>query len=327
MAANIFSSQPYTVARYDSAEARSRLKQILARHSIDVVHFDLPHVATYLKDVGHLPKILTNHNVESLRLQRWARLEKNPLARLYLYYQYRKLHRYESRLCQCFEQCITVSEVDKRVLKKMCQSNNFTTVPNGVDVDYFRPRSSKDAKSEGIVWVGSMGDVNNRDAVDYFLTDIVPRVFAGLPRVTITFVGASPTRLLQKMASENGNIRIAGYVNDIRPYVDEAAVFIAPLRSGSGTKLKVLNAMAQAKPVVTTSIGAEGIEAIPGEEIVIADEPQEFADRVIALVENPEMAREIGLRARKCIESLYDWKSITASMNAIYEAARLKKRS
>jgi glycosyltransferase involved in cell wall biosynthesis len=210
---------------------------------------------------------------------------------------------------------------------EMCKCDNFTTVPNGVDIDYFRPGSSANGKIEGIVWVGSMQDANNRDAVDYFLGDIAPRLMAVLCEVKMTFVGASPTRLLQKMASENGNIRIAGYVHDIRPYVDEAAVVIAPLRSGSGTKLKVLNAMAQAKPVVTTSIGAEGIEAIPGKEIVIADEAQEFAVRVIALLKNPGMARDMGVNARKCIESLYDWKRITASMNAIYEAARSRKRS
>jgi glycosyltransferase involved in cell wall biosynthesis len=133
------------------------------------------------------------------------------------------------------------------------------------------------------------------------------------------FVGAAPTRLLEKCARENKRIQFAGYVDDVRPYVDSAAVFIAPIRSGSGTKVKILNAMAQAKPVVTTPVGAEGIEAVHDEEILIANDEHEFAKKTIFLLQNPQRAHEIGLRARRVIENVYDWKTVAATMNDIYE--------
>jgi sugar transferase (PEP-CTERM/EpsH1 system associated) len=322
--ANMFSPEPFILRRYDSIVARERIREILASHQIDVIHFDLPHLAAYLDEVVRFPKILTNHNVESLRLRRWAKIERNPFLKLYLYYQYLKLHRFESKLCPQFDCCITVSDFDKQTLREMCQSDNFITIPNGVDIDYFSPGNGTTATG-GLVWAGSMSGAYNRDAVDYFLSDIEPLIHARLPEVKMTFVGAAPTELLRRRAKENHHIVCTDYVDDVRPYVDRASIFIAPLRSGSGTKIKVLNAMAQAKPVVTTSIGAEGIVATPDEEIVIADDAHEFAGRVMALLENPKMACEIGQRARKRIEALYDWKSITASMNKIYEQAKSQR--
>ena len=121
------------------------------------------------------------------------------------------------------------------------------------------------------------------------------------------------------MASETPNVEYAGYVEDVRPHIAKSAVFIAPLRSGSGTKVKVLNAMSQGKPVVTTSIGAEGIEAQPDEEIVIADDPKEFARKTVYLLKHSEEAQKIGQRARKVIEEKYDWQVINTTIRQVYQ--------
>jgi sugar transferase (PEP-CTERM/EpsH1 system associated) len=316
--ANFFSLQPYTVKRYASAEADQRIQRLLSNHRIDLVHFDLPHLASYLNQAASLPKILVTHNVESLRMLRWAKVERNYLLKLYLYYQYAKLYRFEAKLCRQFDKCTTVSEIDKQILLEMCRRDNFASVPNGVDVEYFRPNDGGKF-GEGLVWAGSMRGAYNRDAVDYFLTKIAPIIHSRMPETKMQFVGAAPTKLLEKCARENERIQCAGYVDDVRPYVDSAAVFIAPIRSGSGTKVKILNAMAQAKPVVTTPVGAEGIEAAPDEEILIANDENEFAEKTIFLLQNPQRAHEIGLRARRIIEKLYDWKIVAATMNDIYE--------
>lgn len=318
MLANFFSLQPYTVKRYAAAEATQHIHRLLSGHRIDLVHFDLPHLASYLSHVAALPKVLVTHNVESLRLRRWANVERNHFLKLYLYYQYAKLYRFESRLCPQFDKCTTVSEVDKQMLVAMCQHDNFAVVPNGVDIDYFRP-GNNGRLGEGLVWAGSMRGAYNRDAVDFFLTKIAPRIHRRLPEARMQFVGAAPTRLLEKCARENKRIQFAGYVDDVRPYVDSAAVFIAPIRSGSGTKVKILNAMAQAKPVVTTPVGAEGIEAVHDQEILIANDEHEFAEKTIFLLQNPQRAHEIGVRARRVIENVYDWKTVAATMNDIYE--------
>jgi sugar transferase (PEP-CTERM/EpsH1 system associated) len=318
MLANLFSLQPYTVNRYASAEAGQCIQRLMSKHRIDLVHFDLPHLAAYLNQAAPLPKILVTHNVESLRMLRWAKVERNYFLKLYLYYQYAKLYRFEAKLCPQFDKCTTVSEIDKQILLAMCKHDNFAAVPNGVDVEYFR--SNGNGKfNEGLVWVGSMSGAYNRDAVDFFLTKIAPIIHRRLPEAKVQFVGAAPTKLLEKCARENERIQFTGYVDDVRPYVDNAAVFIAPIRSGSGTKVKILNAMAQAKPVVTMPVGAEGIEAVPDEEILIANDENEFAEKTIFLLQNPQRAHEIGLRARRVIEKLYDWKIVAATMNDIYE--------
>ncbi len=316
--ANFFSPMPFIVKRYSSLAARQRIREMLSNYQIDVIHFDLPHLAAYLNEVAHLPKVLTNHNVESLRLRRWANVERNPFLKFYLFYQSYKLHHFESKLCPQFDRCITVSDFDKETLREMCKSDNFITIPNGVDVEYFSPRSESTA-TEGLVWAGSMSGAYNRDAVDYFLGEIAPLIHAQLPETKMTFVGASPTALLRKRAEENPQITFTDYVDDVRPYVDRAAVFIAPLRSGSGTKIKVLNAMAQGKAVVTTSIGAEGIDVTSGREVFIADSGEEFAEKVILLLRNPELAREMGQNARRKVKGLYDWKVVTSQMSQIYE--------
>jgi len=319
MFANLFSPEAYTIRRYVSREAKGKIQQILAAHAIDVVHFDLFHLAGYLSEVKALPKILVAHNIESLRMRRWARVERNYLLKLFLYYQYAKLYRSEARLCPKFEKCIAVSDFDKQMLVGICGHDNFTVVPNGVDCDYFRPGNHYDETNGGLVWIGSMQGAYNHDAVDYFLKRIAPIIHAKMPGVNISFVGASPTRLLQEQARTNAKITFTGYVDDVRPFVDRAAVFIAPIRSGSGTKVKILNAMAQAKAVVTTSIGAEGIAALPDKEILIADDEHDFAAKVMVLLQDPLRAREIGRQARRLIEQRYDWRIVNKIMNDIYE--------
>lgn len=326
LAVNLFSRRPYLVARYSFPPAFERIRELVRRCNIDVVHFDLPHLAAYLPTVAHLPKILTNHNVESLRVARWAQVEKNPLTKFYLHTQARKIARFEAVLCPLFERCLTVSDYDKDVLLRMCGHDNFITVPNGVDTDYFFPNEEQRRARTGLVWTGAMSGAYNRGAVDYFLREIAPLIHARLPHTPMTFVGASPTALLKKCAQENPQIRATGYVEDVRPYVDRALVFVAPLRSGSGTKVKILNAMAQAVPVVTTSVGAEGIEASPEEGQIVVDDANEFAEQVVALLRNPERARNLGLRARRLIEERYAWKVITSEMNEIYENALRTRR-
>ena len=317
---NFFSSQPFVVQRYVSRRAQQRIRQILKDHRIDAVHFDLPHLAWYLHEVRHLPKVLTHHNVEFLRVARWAEVEKNHLLKAYLHYQAHKLKRLEARLGPQFDRCIAVSEFDKDLLIDLSQCNNFSVIPNGVDADYFRP-APPGPRSAGLVWVGAMSGAYNRDAVDFFLSRIAPDLYARLPELPMTFVGSSPTSFLQKKVRDNPCITSTGYVDDVRPFVDRAAVFIAPLRSGSGTKVKILNAMSQGKPVVTTSVGAEGIIALPDQEILSADDEKQFVQKVLHLLHHPDEAAEIGKRARLVVEKFYDWKVVTAGMSAIYEQA------
>lgn len=325
-AKNLFCRYPLVVQRYIRKEAQERIKQILANHSIDLAHIDMLALGSYKKNLSKVPTILTNHNVESLRLYRWIKLEKKLLIKSFLFYQYLKLRRFEQRMCTQFDCCVVVSQFDRQYLQKLCQKNNFSIIPNGVDTEYFEPINRKPLNNH-LVWVGGMASAYNSDAVDFFLDKIWPQIENAIPEITMDFIGNAPTQKLQQKAIKNPKIKTLGFVDDIRPFIALAAAFVAPIRSGSGTKIKVLNAMAQAKPVVATTIAAEGIEVTEGENILIADQPDEFAQKVIYLLKNPGIAQEIGQRARRLIEEKYSWHVIAKEMRAIYENQTCSKQN
>jgi glycosyltransferase involved in cell wall biosynthesis len=314
---NIFSPLPFVAQKYFDKRAANRIEELIKKANIDLVHFDMLHLAKYKDKINFIPCILINHNVESIRILRWTNFEKNPLLKRFLQFQYKKLNRFEKEICKNFNCCIAVSKIDRDYLINLCGTGNFVTLPNGVDPDYFY-KASHQTVPNSLVWTGPMNDPYNSDAVIYFLSDIWPLIIENLDKATVNFVGDSPVRILKRMTQNNYNIRYTGYVEDIRPYVAEAAVFIAPLRSGSGTKIKVLNAMAMGKTVVTTSIGAEGIEAEADKEILVADTPKLFAEKVVYLLQHPDKSEEIGRNARKMIEYKYDWKIIESKMRKLY---------
>jgi sugar transferase (PEP-CTERM/EpsH1 system associated) len=315
---NIFSKHPLIAQRYFIREARERIEQIFAHHSIDLVHMDMLALGLYRGHLRDTPVIITNHNVESLRLYRWAEIEKNLFTKSFLFYQYLKLRAFERRICPEFDRCIVVSEYDKNYLKNLCGRDNFVVVPNGVDIHYFEPESVELRKNH-LVWVGGMTGPYNSDAVDFFIEKIWPVIKYDVPEATIDFVGGGPTQKLRNKALEDKSVQALGFVPDIRPIVQRGSVFVAPIRTGSGTKIKVLNAMAQAKPVVATTVAAEGIDVIPGENILIADDPGEFAKKVLYLLRNEEVAKKIGERARELMEKKYNWDLIAENIHRIYE--------
>lgn len=322
---NLFSAWPFTVQRYFRREAVQHIKQIMQTNHIDLVHFDLMHLAPYLECIGDTPSVLVNHNVESLRLQRVAQVQKNFLARRYLNLQQNKMRRLEQKMCSRFTQLITVSEADAEILQKTCKVDNVEEIPNGVDADFFH-YTPGETERDSLVWVGGMGSPYNRDAVDYFLEDIFPKIFVQRPQIKVTIVGDSPSPTLQQFQRRYPqNIFITGYVDDVRPYMQRASIFIAPMRCGSGTKVKVINAMSMGKAIVASSVGAEGIKVESGKDLIIADAPQEFANQVLRLLKNPSHLRQMGENARKIVERHYDWRMIYNKMDALYEAVVRRK--
>ncbi len=319
---NLLSPFPYIKHKYYNKNASRRIREILSEGQIDLVHLDMLPMATYYSVLNSVPTILTNHNVESVRLYRWMQLEKNIFIKLFLAYQHIKLRSYEKKMCPKFDKCITVSPEDEKVLKKLCKSDNFAVIPNGVDIEYFKPLEGPIIPNR-LIWVGGMGGPYNSDAVDYFLDEILPLIRAKKPEVEVDFVGDSPTKKLKRQELKNSHIKVHGFVDDTRPFVQKAAVFIAPIRSGSGTKIKVLNAMAMGKPVVTTSIGAEGIYVEVDRNIMIADDPKTFAEKTVYLLNNKHIADQIGMAGRKVIEKYYDWNVIKMNMEQLYNEIKL----
>lgn len=325
--ANLFSAWPFTVQRYFRYEAVQCIKQIMQENHIDLVHFDLMHLAPYLECIGDTPSVLVNHNVESLRLERLAQVQKSFAARAYLDLQQSKMRRLELDLCRRFTQLITVSETDAEILQKICKIENIAEIPNGVDADFFHVADEK-PEPDSLVWTGSMASPYNRDAVDYFLENIFPKIFVQRPQIKVTIVGDSPSPILQQYQKRYPqNVFITGYVDDVRPYMQRASIFIAPMRCGSGTKVKVINAMAMGKAIVSSSVGAEGIQVESGKDLIITDAPQEFADQILQLLKDPARRRQMGENARKIVERYYDWRVIYKKMDTLYEKVASCKRA
>ncbi len=318
---NLFSKYPLIAGRYFIPEAWDRMERIFDKYPIDLVHMDMLALGLYKAHLKETPVILTNHNVESLRIYRWMQREKNLFIKGFLFYQYLKLKAFEKKICPKFDQCIVVSEFDKKYLKNLCGKDNFVVIPNGVDIQYFAPEAAE-VKKNHMVWVGGMTGPYNSDAVDFFIEKIWPIIKDKVPAATIDFAGGGPTQTLRNKASEDEGVHVLGFVPDIRPIVQRASVFIAPIRIGSGTKIKVLNAMAQAKAVVATTTAAEGIDVTRGENILIADDPGEFAKKVLYLLRNEEIAREMGKKARELMETKYSWDIISENIHRTYEYYR-----
>ena len=186
---NLFSPLPFTVHKNYLQAVRHKIKQLLKDNKIDLVHVDILPLAFYHKDIDKLPKILVNHNVESLRLYRWMKVEKNRFIKLFLFYQYIKLRHFEKQLCPKFDRCIVVSETDQKILEEMCKSRNFVTLPNGVDIQYFSPLNHTTPIKNSLIWVGGMRYAYSADAVDYFLAEILPLIQSKIPDTSFLWGG------------------------------------------------------------------------------------------------------------------------------------------
>jgi len=314
---NLFSILPYTAQKYYTNDMRRRMGEILDENRIDIVHFDMLHLARYRHDIPALPTVMIEHNVESLRLKRLAMNSSNPALKIFLYLQYMKLYSFEKRECSRFNVCAPVSEYDRDCLQKMSPTANLRVVPNGVDTKYFSPGKEK-IVPKSLVWVGGMKDLYNREAVEYFCRSIFPLIIRDVPDVKFIAIGKSPAPALEELARTNPNIKISGYVEDIRKAMRKAAVYIAPMKSGGGTKLKVLNALSMAKPLVTTSVGAEGIDVTDGVHLMIADDAAGFAKKTVELLNNPVLAKRLGTNGRKRMMEKYSWDIIGRQIDEIY---------
>lgn len=314
---NLFSSKPFVAEKYDVPEVRNKIREILSKEHIDLVHVDMLPLSVYIDEFKDIPKILVNHNVESTRLYRWYQTEPNLVKKTYLGIQYPKLMVFEKSAMEQFDCCVVVSEKDKELLREMGVKNNVVVVPNGTDTTFFKPIGRKKIENS-VLWLGHMDVHTNQDAVLYFWREIFPLLQKQYPQVRMTFVGTAPPREIAAAAGRNGNIEVTGFVNDVRPYLDEAAVMVVPLRIGSGTRLKILDAMAMGKAIVSTSVGCEGLKVTNGEDILIADDPGDFVKKVVELLCNEALRCKLSENALKFSQE-YAWERLYGKQERIYK--------
>jgi glycosyltransferase involved in cell wall biosynthesis len=255
------------------------------------------------------PAVLFEHNVEAMVWKRLADVETRQPHRWYLMRQWRKGVAYESAACKRFDKVIAVSPEDAARIEREYGAHDVASVPLGVDLEYFRPRpDAPTPRPRGLVFTGSLDWLPNDDGVCWFLRSVWPRICQTHPDASVTIVGREPSPALQSLAAAApGAVRVTGRVPDVRPFVEESSVFIVPLRVGGGTRLKIYEAMAMEKPVVSTTIGAEGLPLTDGVHLLRADSEDAFAASVCRMFEDAELSRSLGSNGAQFVRSACSW--------------------
>ena len=309
--------QPITVARYDLPVYRQKFRELIATENFDLVHYEMFHTAQFRTEVD-LPSVLSQQNVDSAIWRRLCGETANPFYKFAYWTQQLAFQRYERVLSPKFDAVTCTSDIDAAVFQRHCAADTIEIIPNGVDITHYQPDFTSEAPAH-LIYIGSMDWYPNEDAVAFFADEVLPGIQDKVPDVQFSIVGGNPSARVQRLAEREGVV-VTGRVPEIKPYFAEATVFVVPLRIGSGTRLKILEALAMGKAIVSTSVGAEGLDLKDGEEIFIADEPTAFADAVTRLLTDASLRRRVGENGRARVERDYDWRSIAEKLHNLYKS-------
>jgi glycosyltransferase involved in cell wall biosynthesis len=311
------SADPVDLWKWRVSEVRAEVERLLRENSVDVCVSDFLFAAANVPMPARVPVVLFEHNVEYLIWKRLSAIEPRLWRRALFEIEWRKLRRREGAVCSRADLTIAVSEEDRNRLASLAPEASVTSIPTGVDTNYFTPSTTAEIPAR-LVFTGSMDWQPNEDAVAHFVDAILPRIRREVPDVSFAVVGRRPGARLRAIA-ERAGIIVTGTVDDVRPHIAEAAVYVVPLRAGGGTRLKIFEALAMQKAVVSTTVGAEGLALTPGQEYVAADDPEAFAQEVIALIRTPQRRRLLGQAGRFLVETHYSWPQVARQFEAACE--------
>ncbi|HLL71057.1 MAG TPA: glycosyltransferase [Pyrinomonadaceae bacterium] len=318
---NLFSSLPYFMKKYESAGMRREIEERMRARKFDVLVCDFLVPSINMPERVPSATVLFQHNVEAMIWRRHYEVQTNPLKKLYLYGQWRKARAFEREACARFDQVVAVSREDAETMRRDYGVEAVADVPTGVDTDFFRPRGNEAIEPHAMVFTGSMDWLPNEDAIRYFTEEIMPRIRAAVPDATLTVVGRNPYPSLLELSRRDPSIIVTGRVEDVRPYMERAPVYVVPLRVGGGTRLKIYEAMAMEKAIVSTRVGAEGLPVEDGVELLLADAPEDFAAACVRLMRDGEAARELGARAGRTVREKFGWAGVATKFTELCERA------
>ncbi|MBP1633294.1 MAG: hypothetical protein H6Q11_1582 [Acidobacteria bacterium] len=314
-ALGLASRRPLQVHYYYSRPMARRLQSVIEEFRPDLVYAHTIRMAEYLAEGRPGPGILAMQISMALNYGRLARHARRPWRRAVYRIEARRARRYEPRIAARFDRCLLISEADVAALGSL-RPGNVLINPHGVDYAHFTRTPGAVGEEDRIVFTGNLAYPPNADAVEWFVADILPLVRREVPGARLAVVGADPPRRVLDLGADPG-VEVTGRVPDLRPYLERALVGIDPLRVGAGLQNKVLEGMSMGLPMVVTSIANEGIGAVPGEEVLVADDPPAFAGAVVRLLRDPGLRRGLGERARRAIEQRWSWEAHFADLERV----------
>ncbi len=314
---NLLSPLPYSVQVHRTAALRAAIRQVAARHAVDLWHCEWTPYAENLRGTVDAPWVVMAHNVESLIWRRYAEVESNPWKRWYIRGQWRKFERFERRVFAETSQLVAVSDEDATLARDHFQAPRVKVVENGVDVAWFRAQQSP-RDHHSLLFLGSLDWRPNLDAARLLLDGIFPKVLAAEPQARLVIVGRKPPQWLVDRAGECENVALHADVPDVRPFLHRCGAMAVPLRIGGGSRLKILEALAAECPVVSTKVGAEGLCLVPGRHFVEVNAPEDMAGALVQAVRDPQPIREMARQGRRVVAERYDWSILAKKLEEIW---------
>ena len=318
---NLFQREPFSVKYSYISSMEKELNRLLRAEKFDYIICEWTPYAHYLKNVNHSHKILMAHNVEYQQWQRMYEVTSNPLKKLLFYNQWQSMVEFEKRYFKIFDTIIAVSDLDKELIHEMSNHDKVFVVENGVDLDYYKPQSTE--RKNRVIFTASMDAFANQNAALYFAEKIFPLLKSKLPSMEFYIVGRAPNQAIIDLGKTDG-ITVTGAVEDVRPYIAQSLVAVVPILAGGGSRLKILEAMAMGIPVVSTSVGAEGLEVENGKDILITDSEEQFVEYIFQCHNDSDLRAKLKSNALELVKNKYGWEQLGGKLDQYLAQTCLK---
>jgi len=311
----LFDRLPISVRRHFSPDYAAAVRKLVTERKFDLVHVEWTHYGVYLPFIERLPSFVCTHNVEFLSWKRFVKATRNPVKKMLGLHEAAKLYRFEKESYRRADGLSVVSDEDAKIVRTEFGVDDVCVIPNGVDIAAYDEMPNM-PKPNHLVYCGSMDVFVNQDAVTYFIKGIFPLILKRKPETTLTVIGRNPPPWL--LAMRNERIRFTGVLADVRQPLKEGAVEIVPLRIAGGSRLKILEAFAAKVPVLSTTIGAEGLAVEHEKNVILADTPEDFAGRCIRLLDDEALRKSLAAEGRRLVDEQYDWSRLSPPVEAAW---------
>lgn len=325
LAGNLLSPLPYSVSSHASPALADAVRKFAAENAVDVWHCEwTPYAQVLLDALGSeldaAPWTVMAHNVESLIWRRYADTAENPMKRWYIKQQLRKFERFERWAYSAATTAVAVSREDAALMRSEFGGTRVKVVENGVDVDFFRPQRDVERNPSQMLFMGSLDWRPNQDAAVQLLTEILPAVRAEVPHATAVLVGRRPPEWLRALADTTPGAELHADVPDVRPFLARCGFLTVPLRIGGGSRLKILEALAAGTPVVSTKVGAEGLELEPGRDLLIAETQDEMVNTTLHAIRAGEQLQDTAESGRRQVLARYSWELLAERLDGVWNS-------